>query len=188
MESVKWLIWVIAFLMGAVCMSASLSIKEPSDSLGTVSAVDLSRYMGQWYEIAKIPNRFQRKCARNTTATYVLRADGNVDVINRCVAEDGDEVVSRGLAKVVDRQTRAKLKVSFVRLLGVRMFWGKYWIIGLDPDYQWALVGEPKRKYGWILARNSRLTPEQKESAFDRLRANGYDPDRFVESLHSGTQ
>ena len=156
----------------------------PESTLETVNNVDLERYMGRWYEIAKIPNRFQRKCARDITATYVPRADGNVDVINRCVADDGEEVIARGLAKVVDKQTRAKLKVSFVRLLGVRLFWGKYWIIGLDPEYKWVLVGEPKRKYGWILAREPRLTPEQEKKAFTLLRDRGYDPDRFVTTRH----
>ena len=186
MESVKWLIWIMAFLLGAVwSVTAAPPDAEAGSPLRTVGAVDLSRYMGRWFEIAKIPNRFQRRCARDTTATYVLRTDGNVDVINRCVEEDGDEVVARGLAKVVDMQTRAQLKVSFVRLLGVRLFWGKYWVIGLDPEYQWALVGEPKRKYGWILARNSLLTPEQWEEIRDLLRANGYDPGRFVTTTHS---
>ncbi|MDY0298104.1 MAG: lipocalin family protein [Acidobacteriota bacterium] len=171
--------------MTLVAAGISLTLHaESKPSLETVEKVDLERYMGRWYEIAKIPNRFQRKCARNTTAEYALRPDGRVTVVNRCTQKDGDESVSRGLARVVDAATNAKLKVSFVNLLGVRLFWGNYWIIGLDSGYRWVLVGEPERKYGWILAREPRLTPEQWDRARSTLRARGYDPSRFVTTLH----
>jgi len=180
--------WAVITLMAlGLCFSTPL----PADSnkpLETVDRVDLERYKGRWYEIAKIPNRFQRKCDRDTSATYSLRPDGRVTVVNRCVEADGDESVSKGLAKVVDTATNAKLKVSFVSLLGIRLFWGDYWVIGLDPDYEWALVNESKRKYGWILARQLQLTPEQWEAARSTLRDRGYNPDNFVPTAHSGTQ
>lgn len=187
MGPVQPVTWVIVTLMA---MGLCFSMPLPADSdkpLETVDRVDLERYMGRWYEIAKIPNRFQRKCVRDTSATYSLRPDGRVTVVNRCTEKDGDESVSSGLAKVVDTATNAKLKVSFVSLLGIRLFWGDYWVIGLDPDYEWALVGESKRKYGWILARQPQLTPEQWEAARSTLRARGYDPDRFETTPHSET-
>jgi len=178
-------VWGTLLLMVCLVEQPRIYAAGESGSLETVNRVELERYMGRWYEIAKIPNRFQRKCDRDTTATYTLRPDGDVTVINRCLREDGREVIARGLAKVVDPSTGAKLKVSFVSLLGVRLFWGKYWVIGLDPNYQWALVGEPKRKYGWILARETALTSEQWETVHRILGEKGYDPARFISTTHS---
>ena len=185
MAYARMAIWATLLLLGAMMVQTRLHAADEAGSLKTVDRMELKRYMGRWYEIAKIPNRFQRKCDRDTTATYTLRSDGEVTVVNRCLRENGGEIVSRGLARVVDRATGTKLKVSFVSLLGVRLFWGKYWVIGLDPDYQWALVGEPKRKYGWILAREPDLTAEQWEEVRRILRDGGYDPTRFVVTSHS---
>jgi apolipoprotein D and lipocalin family protein len=148
-------------------------------SLTSVQHVDLARYTGTWYEIAKIPNRFQKQCGSNTTATYILRPDGRLDVVNRCRKKDGEMVEARGLAKVVDLQTNAKLKVSFVSFLGVRPFWGDYWILGLDENYQWVIVGSPGRKYGWILSRTPKLEPVVLERIYALLREQEYDPDDF---------
>lgn len=185
MGYVRLAVWAAFLLMAWTMVPPGLYAAAETGPLNTVKQVELERYMGRWYEIAKIPNRFQRKCDRDTTATYTLRPDGNVTVVNRCLREDGREIVARGLAKVEDPATGAKLKVSFVSFLGIRLFWGKYWVIGLDPDYQWALVGEPGRKYGWILARGTGLNGEQWESVRRILRQRGYDPARFVTTTHS---
>ena len=112
----------------------------------TVDAVDLDRYVGLWHEIARIPNRFQKQCARGTTAEYTLRGDGRIRVVNRCVKGDGGTDEAEGVAKVVAGANNSKLKVSFVSFLGWRPFWGDYWVIGLDEDYQWAVIGTPDRK------------------------------------------
>jgi apolipoprotein D and lipocalin family protein len=158
-------------------------------NLKTVDRVDLDRYIGLWYEIAKIPNPFQKMCTGNTTARYTLRKDGRIDVQNRCMKKDGTFTEANGIAKVVDKRSNAKLKVSFVRLLGLSLFWGDYWIIGLDEDYRYAIVGEPARKYGWILSRTPEFSPEQWEAANQILRDRGYDPKTFIktrqDSLHS---
>ncbi len=146
----------------------------------TVSHVDLKRYIGLWYEIARIPNSFQRDCARNTTASYELQPDGRIRVINRCVGADGVVKEAKGVARVVDTTGNSKLEVSFVRILGVQLFWGDYWIIGLDKDYRYAVVGNPSRKYGWILSRTPELSQEDMETANEILRSNGYDPGKFV--------
>ncbi len=145
----------------------------------TVGQVDLRRYVGLWYEIAKIPNTFQRKCASRTTAQYELRQDGRITVVNRCIKNDGEAIKAKGIAKIVDTKTNAKLKVSFVNLLGWRLFWGDYWIIGLDENYRWAVVGHPQRRYGWILSRTPTLEKPTLEAVFDLLREQGYNPDDF---------
>ncbi len=146
----------------------------------TVKSVDLERYAGLWYEIAKIPNRFQRQCVANTTAEYRLLDNGKVEVVNRCRKDDGEQDKIKGVARVVDKKTNAKLEVSFVRFLGRNWFWGDYWIIGLDENYQWAIVGNPNRKYGWILARTPGLDPKVLEKCNTILRDKGYDPADFV--------
>jgi len=144
-----------------------------------VERVDLQRYAGLWYEIAKIPNTFQRKCAGRTTAQYELREDGKIGVVNQCIKSDGKAIEAKGIAKIVDTITNAKLKVSFVNLLGWRLFWGDYWIIGLDENYRWAVVGHPQRKYGWILSRTPTLEKPKLEAVFKLLREQGYDPNNF---------
>jgi apolipoprotein D and lipocalin family protein len=144
-----------------------------------VSRVDLARYAGIWYEIAKIPNRFQKQCARDTLAQYTLRPDGRIDVVNQCIKRNGSVDQARGIAKVVDAETGAKLKVSLVSLLGWRPFWGDYWIVGLDPNYRWAVVGAPNRKYGWILARSKTLDANSWETISAIIERNGYQRGSF---------
>ena len=146
----------------------------------TVENVDLNRYAGLWYEIAKIPNSFQKKCLAKTTAEYTLLENGTVQVINRCQEADGQTNSAKGIARIVDTKSNAKLQVSFVRFFGRNWFWGDYWIIGLDEDYQWAIVGHPKRKYGWILARQPDMDSADLESCYTILREQGYDPNDFV--------
>ena len=147
--------------------------------LAPVSRVDLARYAGIWYEIAKIPNRFQKQCARDTLAQYTLRPDGRIDVVNQCIKRNGSVDQARGIAKVVDAETGAKLKVSLVSLLGWRPFWGDYWIVGLDPNYRWAVVGHPNRKYGWILARSKTLDASSLETISAIIQRNGYQRGSF---------
>lgn len=147
--------------------------------LRTVPSVDLSRYVGTWYEIASYPQRFQKGCT-GTTATYTLRADGKIDVLNRCSRDslNGRVTVARGRAKVVDKNTNAKLKVSFFW-----PFWGDYWIIDLGRDYEYAVVGHPKRKYLWVLSRKPVMDALIYEGILERLRAQGYDTTRLVRTV-----
>jgi len=155
---------------------------QDEDQPTTVEYVDLERYVGLWYEIARIPNRFQKKCAAGTTAYYSFKEDGKISVVNRCLAGEGKVVRASGIAKVEEAQSNAKLKVSFVRVAGVSLFWGDYWIIGLAEDYRYAVVGTPKRNYGWILARQPQLSAEDLAEVRAILRQEGYDPDAFVMS------
>ena len=145
----------------------------------TVKYVDLKKYVGLWYEVAKIPNSFQDQCIRGTTAKYFLKDDGEIKVINSCIDENGEVDDADGIARIVDTKTNAKLEVSFVSFLGWRPFWGDYWIIGLDENYQWAIVGTPNRKYGWVLSRTPKLDDATMEKIFGIIREQGYDPKKF---------
>ena len=152
---------------------------ENKTELKVVENVDLSRYLGRWYEIALIPVWFQKGCAGGTTAEYSLFKDGVVNVVNRCCSEDGKVKEAKGRAWVVDNKNPAKLKVSFVSLFGLWLFKGDYWIIDLDPDYMYAVVGHPGRDLGWILSRTPTLSEEVLQGIAERLTANGYDFSRF---------
>lgn len=145
-----------------------------------VAAVDLERYVGAWYEIARVANRFQRQCARHSVAVYGLRSDGQLSVLNQCLKRNGNVDQATGIARVVDRVSRARLRVSLVSLLGWRPFWGDYWIIGLADDYRWAVVGSPDRRYGWVLARTATLDDADLASVREVLERNGYAWERFT--------
>jgi len=170
----------------AILAFAASSTADEQPVPQTVDRVDLTRYVGLWYEIAKIPNRFQDGCISGTTAEYVLREDGRIDVLNSCLEEDGSRDEAKGLARVVDQNSNAKLEVSFVSFLGWRPFWGDYWILGLDEDYRWAVIGSPNRKYGWILAREPRLDDATMQRIFAILESNGYSREDFELSPQPG--
>lgn len=148
--------------------------------LRTVAHVDLGDYVGTWYEVANFPQSFQRGCTA-TTATYTLRSDGDIDVVNRCRkgSVDGPEKVARGRARVVDKSSNAKLEVSFFR-----PFWGDYWIIDLGASYEYAVVGHPSRDYLWILSRTPTLDAGVYTAIVGRLAAQGYETRRLVRTVH----
>jgi apolipoprotein D and lipocalin family protein len=148
---------------------AALSALADAPPVRTVAAVDLARYAGKWYEIAAYPMFFQRQCVGDTTAEYGQRPDGDISVRNRCRTEDGfDEATARAWA--VEGSGNARLKVQF--------FWpfrADYWVIGLDDGYRWAVVGNPARKYLWILSRTPQLPADQLDKALASAREQGYD-------------
>jgi apolipoprotein D and lipocalin family protein len=146
---------------------------RPTTPLPTVESVDLARYMGEWYEIALLPNHFQSMCVADTQASY--RLDGDVvRVRNRCRKADGGIEEANGIAKVVEGSGNAKLRVSFFR-----PFYGDYWILALDPNYRWVLIGEPSRKYGWVLSRTPTLDDASLQIALDKAAALGFDRPAF---------
>jgi apolipoprotein D and lipocalin family protein len=156
-----------ALLMGA-CASQPV-YRQADPPLVAVPAVDIDRYLGRWYEIARYPNSFQKECEA-VTATYTKREDGLIKVVNACGAVEGSrprEAVGR--AKVVDPQSNAKLKVSFFG-----PFWGDYWIIDLKDDYSRAIVGEPSGGYLWVLARDPAITEEERADIIATLDRLGY--------------
>lgn len=145
--------------------------------LKTVAAVDVPRYMGTWHEVAKYPNWFQKKCASSTQATYSLQADGRVQVLNRCKTDKGEWSEALGAARQIGGPTSAQLKVRFAPawLSFIPMVWGDYWIIDLDPDYQWVVVSEPKREYLWILSRTPQLPAATYQALLAKLDKLGFD-------------
>ena len=168
---------LLVLMVSAGSAAAESTTRQP---LRTVDSVDLSRYSGTWYEIARYPNRFQRDCESDTKAEHTLRNDGKVQVVNSCRQKNGKVKTARGTAKIGDKPTNAKLRVTFFW-----PFYGDYWIIGLSPDYRYAIVGEPKRNYLWILSR----TPEMDETTYQdivkQIRAAGYDPERLIKTRQS---
>ena len=149
----------------------------PPAPLIPISALDVPRYMGTWYEIAKYPNWFQKKCVSHTQAIYRLAGDGQVEVINRC-RQDHDEINSIvGRARQVGAASSAQLQVRFapVWLSFIPAVWGDYWIIDLDPDYQLAAVSEPRREYLWVLSRTPTVNPAAYEALLARLAQQGFD-------------
>ena len=170
---------VISTVAAAGIAAASAALRQP---LEVVPYVDLQKYLGTWYEIATIPQRFQKGCV-GVTAEYRLRPDGDIDVVNSCRQDklDGRERTARGKAWVVDKKTNAKLKVRF--------FWpftGAYWIIGLDADYKWAIIGHPNRNYLWILSRTPQMDGVLYEELLSLIAAKGYDLAKIKKTLQPG--
>jgi apolipoprotein D and lipocalin family protein len=134
-------------------------------------AVDLNRYLGLWYEIGRYENRFERGC-EGVTAQYSQRPDGLIEVLNSCRkgAPDGPLKTAKGRAKVVEGAQGAKLKVSFFG-----PFFGDYWVLDRDPDYRWAIVGEPSGRYLWLLSREAQPSAQTRGAIEDRVRSLGYD-------------
>jgi apolipoprotein D and lipocalin family protein len=158
----------------AACATSGTTSRAP---LATVPKVDLDRYVGRWYELARTPNWFQRNCAADVTAEYARRPDGTVSVVNSCRRADGAVDRSEGTARVVDSATNARLEVAFApeALRWIPAVWGNYWVIELAPDYRYAIVGEPSREYLWVLSRAPALDAATWASIDARIAAAGYD-------------
>jgi apolipoprotein D and lipocalin family protein len=176
MNEIKFKLLFIVALMITSCMH----VQDTSPPLHVVSFVDLTRYTGTWYEIARYAHKFQKGCI-GSKATYALRDDGKLSVLNECY-EDTDKNTlkntlrsAKGKAWIVDTNTNAKLKVSF--------FWpfsGDYWIIDLGKDYDYAVIGHPDRKYLWILSRTSVMHESVYEGILNRLQEQHYDTSRLI--------
>jgi apolipoprotein D and lipocalin family protein len=158
---------------------AGMAAVDRKGELEVVSSVDLSRYAGRWYEIARLPNRFEKKCADSVTATYTLRSDEKVDVVNRCRKANGKYTTATGKAKVVDKKTNAKLKVTFFW-----PFYGDYWILDLGPNYEYAVVGAPNRDYLWILSRTPQLDEQLYRRLLTEMSTRGFATDRMIRTSH----
>ena len=144
---------------------------KPNLPLDTVSSVDLERYTGTWYEIARLPQSFEKGCV-GVTATYQKRSDGKIDVLNTCHQEtlDGPSRAAHGTGKVVDSETNAKLKVTFFW-----PFYGDYWILELGPNYEYSVVGSPDRGSFWILSRTPTLPADQIQGIVSRFTEKSFD-------------
>jgi apolipoprotein D and lipocalin family protein len=151
---------------------------QTSDSpVKTIASLDVPRYLGTWYEIAKFPNWFQRKCLSNTKAVYSIKPDGNIRVLNSCRQADGDGTEAEGTARQIGAKDSPKLEVRFAPawLSFLPMVWGNYWVIDLDSQYQLAAVSDPRREYLWILSRTPQIDPKAYEELLGRLQAQQFD-------------
>lgn len=163
-------------LLSGLCAVPALAA-DAARPLQPIESLAVPRYMGIWYEIAKFPNDFQKKCVGDTTASYNLGQDGRVQVVNRCRTADGKSDVAEGVARQLGGATSPKLKVRFAPaiLSFIPMVWGDYWVIDLDEKYQLSAVSEPKREYLWILSRTPQVEPAAYDALLTRLTAQGLD-------------
>ncbi|HSN80230.1 MAG TPA: lipocalin family protein [Rhodoferax sp.] len=178
----------VASLAGLAGLNAvAQTAPAPVQPLTTIAALEVPRYLGTWFEIAKYPNSFQKKCVANTQASYSLLGDGQLQVVNRCLLADGQTSEAVGAAKQQGEATSPKLKVRFAPAwLSIFPFvWGDYWVIDLDPAYQLAAVAEPKREYLWILSRTPKVNSKIYQALLERLTQKGFDISKLENSPHT---
>lgn len=167
----------------AVFMPLAFMAAAGAQEVKTVPSVDLKRYAGKWYEIAKIPNGFQKKCVAGTTVEYRPRDDGDIDVTSRCKSAEGNDE-ERGLARVAGGSGNTRLQVSFMPswLSWLPWAWNDYWVTELDAQYTLATVGSPSRESLWILSRTPTVSDEQYENAVNNATKQGFDTARLVKT------
>ena len=173
-----------ALLIFSAFVSAQKKDSDNKTQVQTVSSVDVKRYAGKWYEIARYPSKFQKKCVGNSTTTYAMKPDGKIAVVNQCVLKDGAIGKAEGEVKITDTASNAKFEMSFAP--GFKSFlstdWDNYWIVDLDENYQYAAVSDPKRENLWILSR----TPEMKDATYQnilrRVEKLGFNPGKLTKT------
>jgi apolipoprotein D and lipocalin family protein len=172
----------IALAISLVTLGLITNCPADPPPLRTVATVDLARYAGLWYEIVRYPNWFEADCIADITAHYRKLDDGTIEVLNACRQKDGRRNLARGVAKPVAAGDYTRLKVRFAPavLSFLPFVWGDYQVIDLAPDYAWAVIGEPSRKYFWILAREPRLPEEKIAELLGRAAQQGYDPQKVL--------
>jgi apolipoprotein D and lipocalin family protein len=168
----------------------SVSQDKSTQLLDVVPSIDINRYTGTWYEIARLPFKYQNQCVGDVTATYTLLEDGTIKVVNRCRKQDGQIDEAEGRAKPASSDgPNTKLKVRFAPafLSFLSFVWGDYWIIDLAPDYSYAVVGEPDRKYLWILSRTPAMDESALQGILDRVKQKGYDLTGLMRTKQTGS-
>lgn len=167
---------IISVLM--ICLgSLPAEAQQVDQAVKTIPSLDVPRYLGTWYEIAKFPNWFQKKCVSNTKAVYATKPDGNLRVLNSCKTAGGETSEAEGLARQIGAKDSPKLEVRFAPewLSFLPMVWGDYWVIDLDPQYQVAAVSDPRREYLWVLSRTPQLDPKVYADLLQRLKQQQFD-------------
>ena len=171
-------------LFAGSMVKAARKEKEP---LRVVPSVDLARYAGLWYEVARLPNRFEEKCAGDVTAEYTLKGRDRLKVVNRCRKQDGRMTEAVGDARLADEEgPNSRLKVRFAPafLSFLPLVWGDYQLIELAPDYTHVVVGAPDRKYLWLLSRNPRMDEATYLRLLEAARSQGFDVSRLIRTRH----
>jgi len=174
---------VITLLLLSLTVIVGAQVETP-DPVTTVGKVDLDKYQGTWFEIARYPNKFQKKCVGNTTATYRKLESGRIEVVNECLMRNGKINKAKGTAKIVDTKTNAKLKVRFAPgwLSFIPAVWGDYWILDLDKEYKHVAIGDPDRKYFWILSRTPTMDTKTYQDILRRAEKMGFAPNKVIDT------
>ena len=155
------------------------------DQVRSLPSVDLERYAGVWHEVARFPNRFQTQCLGDVTATYTLLPSEQIEVVNACRVEGGERTRAVGRARLARRGgPTSQLKVRFAPaiLSFLPMVWGDYWILDITPEYGAALVGDPSRKYLWVLSRSKQIDPADYARLLESASAQGFDVTRLEQT------
>ena len=170
-----------------LCCVWALSVRAETAPLATVDTIDLQRYTGRWYEISRLPMWFERNCTGDITATYTLRPDNHIDVVNRCRTQAG-MISANGIAEMPDAKHPGQLRVRFAPdwLAWLPIVWGDYWVIALDPDYRWVMVGAPSRDYLWILARTPALDEKTLLRLKDEAARLGFNTEAMINVVNTG--
>ena len=169
------LLCALAMTAGAVTTGAAADAPLP-----VVDALDLTRYVGTWHEIARYPNYFERKCVRDATAVYTANPSGTIRVVNACRKEDGTMTHATGVARIVTPPAKLQVRFASDWLAWLPLVWADYWVIDLADDYSYVVVGEPSRDYLWILARGPQMSDSVYARIVAKLPALGYDPAKLV--------
>lgn len=171
---------VIASLMVTLAGCATTRTDLP-----TQSGVELSKYAGTWYEQTRLPNRFQKDCVSDVQADYVLQADGTLGVTNQCKMANGETKIATAEGRLntsVQPPDPAKLQVRFSPewTSWVPGVWGDYWIIKLDGNYEYSLVGTADREYLWVLSRDKKADPAKVDALLAHARSLGFAVDQMI--------
>lgn len=180
----KKFVLIAFFALSATFSPGAAAQNKTAAPLETIPSVDLKRYAGKWFEIARYPNKFQKQCVGNTTATYNFQPGENIEVVNQCVKKDGTIIDAKGKGRLADKTNNAKLEVRFAPgfLSFLPNVWGDYWIIDLDDQYNYAAVGDPKREYFWILSRQPEMNDATYQNILRRAEAKGFNPGKVVKT------
>lgn len=178
------LISILGFLL--ICLGSIQAHAQQGDqAVKTIASLDVPRYLGTWYEIAKFPNWFQKKCVSNAKAVYTAKPDGNLRVLNSCKTAGGETSEAEGSARQIGAKDSPKLEVRFAPdwLSFLPMVWGDYWVIDLDPQYQVAAVSDPRREYLWVLSRTPQLDPKVYADLLQRLKLQQFDIQKLESTI-----
>ncbi len=186
----RFVVLTLALIVpAAIAIAKSRDRNKSGQEPAVVPSVDLARYQGQWYEIARFPNRFEKSCASDVSATYTLSADNTIRVVNECRKANGEVKRAAGKARKADKEgPTSKLEVRFAPafLSFLPAVWGDYWVIDLAPDYSYSVVGDAGRDYLWILSRTPVMDEAKYQKAVGAAAAQGFDVGRLVKTTHTG--
>ncbi|QQQ00863.1 lipocalin family protein [Lysobacter enzymogenes] len=166
--------------MKSIVIAAALASSSAANA--PVAEFALDRYLGTWHEAAHLPMFFQRNCKDQTTAQYSRLADGSIEVRNRCRTRSGEIQEAVGRARATARPAALEVRFAPAWLSWVPGIWADYWVVDLDQDYRWAVVGSPSRKYLWVLSREPGMQRALYREIVQRAKDRGYDVDRLVET------